>query len=226
MRVAVLQSNYIPWKGYFDIIHKVDTFVFYDDVQFTKNDWRNRNRIKTPSGVQWLTIPVGGDLNRLIQDVVIHDHHWQVKHWKTLQQSYGKTPCFSDCREFLEEIYLGHAWENLSALNRYLIAEISRSFLGITTHFQRSTEFTLTGTKSDRLLSLLQQLNATHYVSGPSASSYIDRELFREAGIEVEYMDYSNYPTYPQSHPPFEHGVSILDLLFHVGSDAPSYIWN
>lgn len=225
MRVAVLQSNYIPWKGYFDIIQRVDTFVFYDDVQFTKNDWRNRNRIKTPSGLQWLTIPVGSDLNRLVQDVAITDHHWQVKHWKTLQQVYGKAPFFPVYREFLEAVYLDRVWDNLSVLNQYLIVEISRLFLGVTTQFRRSSEFALRGAKSDRLLDLLQQLETSQYVSGPSALSYIDSASYSAAGITVEYMNYSGYPPYPQLHPPFEHGVSILDLLFHAGPEAPRYIW-
>src|SRR5579864_7157911 len=106
MRAAVLQSNYIPWKGYFDIIHDVDVFVFYDDVQYTKNDWRNRNRIKTAGGVQWLTVPTGSDINRRICDVSLPDPNWTRKHWRTLHQAYSHAPHFHRYESFLSEIYL------------------------------------------------------------------------------------------------------------------------
>jgi len=224
-QVAVLQSNYIPWKGYFDIIHSVDRFIFYDDVQFTKNDWRNRNRIKTQQGLQWLTIPVGTALNRRIQDVEIPDERWQRKHWKSLCQAYGKAPHFESFRRFFEHVYCERTWTNLAEWNRFLIQHIAREFLGIETEFQLSSEYALDGRKSDRLLDLVRQAGAEVYVSGPSAKSYLDEAAFAESSIKVEYFDYAGYPEYPQFHPPFVHEVSILDLLFHTGADAPYYIW-
>ena len=224
-RVAVLQSNYIPWKDYFDIIHNVDVFIFYDDVQFTKNDWRNRNRIKTQAGIPWLTIPTGIDLNRLICEVRLTDPHWQKKHWKSLLQWYGRCLYFSDYRGFFEDFYLRTRWESLSELNQYLIRHIATSFLGIRTSFRSSTEFALAGRKADRLLELLKQVGTDVYLSGPSGQGYIDARAFQEAGIELEYMDYRGYPEYSQVYPPFVHEVSIVDLLFHVGPDAPYYIW-
>ena len=224
-RVAILQSNYIPWKGYFDIIHDVDLFIFYDDVQYTKNDWRNRNKIKTPKGTEWITIPVGSDANRLICEVDIQDARWQAKHWKTLQQYYGKCKYFAHYQSFFEEVYLGRKWTNLSDLNQYLIRYISREFLNISTEFGDSRNYELSGQKFERLMDLLTKAEATLYVSGPSAKDYVDPSLFIDKGIELMWKDYSGYPEYLQRFPNFEHGVSILDLLFNVGPDASWYIW-
>jgi WbqC-like protein family len=224
-RVAVSQSNYIPWKGYFDLIHDVDTFLFYDDVQFTKNDWRNRNFVKGPAGRQWLSIPVGTDLRRRICDVRMENPRWQRKHWRTLSQLYGKAPFFRDYRGFLEEVYLGREWRKLSELNQLVIRTIARDFLGIRTAFGQASEFPSVGRRRDRLISLLKSVGADVYVSGPAAKAYLDGDVLRAEGIEVVWKDYSGYPAYPQDHPPFEHQVTILDLLFQAGPRAPFYIW-
>ena len=154
LTAAVLQSNYIPWRGYFDLIHDVDVFVFYDDVQYTVNDWRNRNRVKTANGVVWLTIPVGNQNDRRICDVELRDGAWQRKHWMTIEQSYRKAPHFAKCEPFFRSIY-ERAWTSLSELNQTVITSIARDMLGITTTFRDSREFVLEHTKSDRLLSLL-----------------------------------------------------------------------
>lgn len=225
LRVAVLQSNYIPWKGYFDIVHAVDLFVFYDDLQFTKNDWRNRNRIKGTQGPEWLTIPVGQDMNRLICEVELKDHSWQAKHWRTLQQHYGKCAHFARYKAYFEDVYLGRRWTHLSMLNHALIQHISHEFLGLKTRFVDSRSYTLLGQKLDRLLDLVRQTDATSYLSGPAARDYIEPERFTALGIELRWQDYAGYPEYPQRFPPFEHGVSILDLLFNTGPDAPWHIW-
>jgi len=224
-KVAVIQSNYIPWKGYFDIIHDVDLFIFYDDVQYTKNDWRNRNKIKTAHGVHWLTIPVGSTHQRLICEVELANPHWPRKHWATIQQSYSKRPYFKLCQDFFEHVYTEAEWTNLSDLNRFLIRSISSEFLGIKTEFRDSHEFCPAGEKVDRLLDLLQKAGATLYVSGPTAKDYVDEQRFVDAGIELVYKDYSGYPEYPQPFPPFEHKISIVDLLFNCGPEAPYYIW-
>lgn len=223
--VAVLQSNYVPWKGYFDIIHDVDVFVFYDDVQFTKNDWRNRNRIKTAQGVKWLSVPVGAGIGRTIREVEITDAHWQRKHFETLRQSYGKAPHFAHVEPFLEEVYVARQWDNLSALNQFLITSLSRDFLGLSTRFDDSSRYDLRGAKQDRLIELLEAMGTTRYVSGPSGRDYMDVDEFERRGIEVVFKEYSAYPEYPQLHPPFEHRVSILDLLVHAGTEAPRLIW-
>lgn len=222
-RVVVNQSNYLPWKGYFDLISEADVFVFYDDVQFTKNDWRNRNRIKTPKGSEWLSVPVGQSLDRLVCEVKLEDSRWQVKHWKTLEQNYRKAPHFERYRAFFEDVYLKRTWTTLSELNHYLTREIATTFLGLRPEFVDSRRFELTGAKQDRLLGLLKELGASHYVSGPAAKAYIDPRAFAAAGIGLEFKDYSGYPEYAQFHPPFEHAVSIVDTLFHVGPEAPRY---
>lgn len=221
---AVIQSNYIPWKGYFDVIHDVDLFIFYDDVQFTKNDWRNRNKIKTRTGLHWLSVPVGQREDRLICDVEINQPGWEKKHLATLTHTYSRSAHFAEFREFLEEGY-GREWTRLSELNRWFIEEISRRFLGINARFEDSRTYTPSGQKQDRLLDLLQKAGTTRYISGPAAKAYIDPATFEAAGIELVWKDYSGYPEYNQLYPPFEHGVSILDLLFNTGMDAPKYIW-
>jgi hypothetical protein len=224
-KVAVIQSNYIPWKGYFDIIHDVDLFIFYDDVQYTKNDWRNRNKIKTAHGLQWLTIPVGSHNDRLIYQVEPANDYWCGKHWATIQQSYSKARHFQLYQGFFEHVYTELEWTNLSELNQFLIKTVSMEFLGIDTEFRDSREFHPTGGRIDRLLDLLRKVGATGYVSGPTAKDYLDRQRFVDAGIELVYKDYSDYPEYPQLFPPFEHKVSILDLLFSCGPEASYYIW-
>jgi hypothetical protein len=223
--VVVLQSNYIPWKGYFDLVHEADLFIFHDDLQYTKNDWRNRNKIKTPKGAEWMTIPVGTNEHRLICEVTIRDAGWQSTHWNLLKQHYGRCPYFAYYRPFFEEVYLRRRWSNLSEANQFLIRAISTDVLNIDTKFTDSREYRPSGHKLERLLDLVTKAGADRYVSGPSAKDYIDPARFAEAGIELAWKDYSGYPEYRQRFPPFEHAVSILDLIFNAGPDAPWYIW-
>lgn len=225
MRVAISQSNYIPWRGYFDLIHDVDLFVFYDDVQFTTRDWRNRNRIKTPQGLLWLTIPVGSSTHRRISDVQITQHDWQRKHRETLRRCYARAPHYSDVEPFFDAVYTRREWTNLSELNQYTITRIAREYLGISTEFRNASEFVVSGRKQDRILELLHAIGAASYHSGPAAKAYLDPERFQKAGIELVWKDYSGYPEYAQLHPPFEHSVSVLDLLVHTGPGASMYVW-
>lgn len=224
-KIAVIQSNYIPWKGYFDIINDVDIFIFYDDVQFTKNTWRNRNKIKSVNGTNWISIPVGSDLKRLICEVVMTDSKWQEKHWKTIEQFYNKTPFYDLYKDFFKEFYLNKIWTSLSELNQQMIKGISKDILGISTKFEDSRSYNVQGHKMDRLIDLLKKAGADIYVSGPAAENYMNDDLLETNGIKLIYKDYSGYPEYPQLYPPFMHDVSILDLLFNVGPEAPYYIW-
>lgn len=223
-RVAVIQSNYVPWRGYFDLIHDVDLFVLYDDVQYTVNDWRNRNRVKTANGVVWLTIPVGNQNDRRICDVELRDRSWARKHWMTIEQSYRRAPAFPLYGEFFRDIY-ARRWSSLSELNQTLIKTISRDLLGIHTEIRDSREFSLQGGRGERLLSLLQQVGATDYVSGPAAQSYLDVDAYARAGVRVHWKDYRGYPEYPQLHGNFEPGLSILDTLMNCGEQSPEFIW-
>jgi hypothetical protein len=222
--VAVLQSNYIPWRGYFDIIHDVDEFIFHDDLQYTKGDWRNRNVIKTPKGTEWLSVPVGANERRLHCDVRIADRSWAARHWRIIQQHYAKAPYFARFRDCFEAFY-NTPWDNLSAMNQHLTRSISRDLLGIETRFTDSRDYEPQGAKQERLLDLLKKCGATTYISGPAGKDYIEPRRFADAGITIVWKDYNGYPEYPQFFPPFVGGVTILDLLFHVGPDAPKYIW-
>ncbi|MEP7070334.1 MAG: WbqC family protein [Usitatibacter sp.] len=224
-RVAIVQSNYIPWKGYFDLVRHCDEFILYDDVQYTRRDWRNRNRIKTPTGPQWLTIPVevSGKYHQRIRDTRICDPDWGRKHWTTLCHNYAKAPFFGHYRDFFEPLYLGTRETFLSEVNRTFIAAIA-PLVGAHTRLRWSSDYPLAEGRSARLVQLCVACEATLYLSGPAAKGYLDETLFTEAGIRVEWMDYSEYPEYPQLFGPFRHDVSILDLLFNTGPDAVRYM--
>jgi WbqC-like protein family len=224
--LAIVQSNYIPWKGYFDMIRRADEFVLYDDVQYTRRDWRNRNRIKTAQGTQWLTIPVQvkGKYYQTVKDTKISDPDWGRTHWRTLCHCYGNAPHFKGSQELWEPLYLGCRHEFLSDINRAWIAAICGQ-LGIGTRISQSMDYHLhEADPTSRLLEICVQAGASVYLSGPAARSYLDETLFQQAGIEIRYMDYSGYREYPQLYPPFDHAVTVLDLLFMVGPLAPRYL--
>ncbi|MCA9415865.1 MAG: WbqC family protein [Candidatus Omnitrophica bacterium] len=224
-KVAIIQSNYLPWKGYFDMIHRVDTFVFLDDVQYTTRDWRNRNKIKMSDGsAKWISVPVTGGRDQLICEAKIdYSSNWANKHLEALRHSYGETSHFDRYFPAIKEILEGSP-ELLSQLNRALVEKIC-GWLGIGTELRSSKEFGVPGSKDDKLIGIIREVGGDSYLSGPAARDYIVDEKFEKAGIGLEYMDYSHYPTYEQISEPFEHGVTILDLLFMVGEEAPKYIW-
>ncbi|MCU1750417.1 WbqC family protein [Pseudomonas sp. 6D_7.1_Bac1] len=221
-KIAILQSNYIPWKGYFDLIAAVDEFILYDDMQFTKNDWRNRNQIKTPQGVQWLTVPVGQDIRRRIRDVPLVDG-WQIKHWKTLESNYRRAAHFDAIATWLRPLYLETSYSHLTQLNSNLIKAIC-VYLGINTRISCSWDYQMGEGKTERLVDLCRQAGASDYISGPSAKDYLQPELFQAQGIDLHWFDYSDYREYPQLWGPFVHGVSILDLLFNCGTGSKTYM--
>jgi hypothetical protein len=215
-RIAIVQPNYIPWKGYFDLIASCSLFVLYDDVQFTKNDWRNRNLIKTPTGLQWLTVPVGQRISRLVKDVEIIDCKWQKKHWHSLVANYRRAKFAEEIFSLLEPLYLKSHYANLVSLNRAFINVIC-GYLDIRTEIVLSSAFPARQQGSDGVLALCRNLNASVYVSGPAAKSYLRTADFEASGIQVEWFDYSGYPEYPQLWGSFTHEVTILDLLFNCG---------
>jgi hypothetical protein len=228
MIVTILQPSYIPWRGYFHQILRSDLFIFYDDVQYDKHGWRNRNRIKTPNGVQWITIPVlsGGAVTNStpINQIQIDWHRdWNEKHWQMLKQSYSKSPYFKQYAPMLEGFYRQHPIF-LAEFTIELTISLAKE-LGIRhTQFLRSSEITgIEGHKTERLINILTKIDATTYLSGPAAKDYIDEKPFQKAGISLEFMTY-DYPEYPQLFPPSDPNLSIVDLMFMTGNDALQYI--
>jgi hypothetical protein len=224
-RIAIVQSNYIPWKGYFDLIHAVDEFVLFDTAQYTRRDWRNRNRIKTANGLHWLTIPVvsKGRYFDAICEIEVSESDWQERHWRTIAANYGRARHFRQMAPALEALFLSCRETRLSAINLHFLNGIC-PLLGIEPRFSWSSDYQMADGQTDRLVSICVGAGASVYVSGPSASSYIEPEKFATAGIELTYFDYDGYPEYEQLYPPFEHGVSIIDLLLNQGPDAPRYM--
>lgn len=227
-KIAIVQSCYIPWKGYFDLINSVDEFILYDDMQYTKRDWRNRNLIKTKEGLQWLSIPVEvkGKYLQRINETRVSDKTWSRVHWKSILANYSKAKYFHEFQEYFEELYIESENEDyLSQINFKFLKAIC-GLLNIKTKLSWSTDYPVDDSlrKTERLLALCQKADANHYLSGPSAQAYMQTELFDNAGIQLAYMDYSNYRTYQQLFGEFAHGVTILDLIFNVGSEAADYL--
>jgi WbqC-like protein family len=228
VRAVVLQSNYLPWRGYFHLIHDADHFVFYDEVKYTKNDWRNRNRIVTKNRPQWFTIPISKTaVHQKISEVSLPDG-WQEDHFKVLLLAYKRAPFFNQLEPLIFDFYKARKWETLSSFNQYAIRSISR-LLNIQTKFSDSSSYTLEGDRVDRLVNLLMQVGATHYLSGPSAANYLTgkEHLFEEKNITLEYKKYPVYKEYKQNFSPFQPSVSIVDLIAHVHlEDIAGYIWD
>jgi hypothetical protein len=228
MNCVILQPSYIPWRGYFHQIYKADVFIFYDDVQYDKNGWRNRNRIKTRNGPLWLTIPMlhRGSVSEHIPILDMHidwSKDWARKHWLSIQQAYSKSPYFEQYASELEPFFQRKD-ELLVDFTIDLTIVIAR-MLGIKeTRFLRSSTYNTSSAKTGRLVELLTQVGATHYISGPAARDYLDEGQLARVGISLEYMVYQ-YPEYEQLYPPFDPQVSILDLLFMTGPQAGCYIW-
>jgi hypothetical protein len=222
-KIAILQSNYIPWKGYFDIINTVNEFVLFDDAQYTKNDWRNRNKIKTKDGLIWLSIPITRSFKQKIKEAQVNDQKWRPKHWRSISESYANSPFFSYYRHIFEELYLGSNEVYLSKINYAFITAICK-ILNIKTKISWSMDYDILPDKNERLISVCKQIGASEYLTGPSAKNYIDENLFNEAGIRLTFMDYSGYPEYKQNHPPFTHFISIIDLLFNEGPNAKNFM--
>lgn len=220
-KIAILQSNYIPWKGYFDMIASVDEFILYDDMQYTRRDWRNRNQIKTPQGVQWLTVPVlvKGKYHQKIRETEIDGTDWSAAHWRILEQNYRRAPYFSEIAQWLKPLYLNRSYSHISELNRALIQAIC-DYLCIKTVITNSWDYTLLDGKTERLADLCFQAGGTEYISGPAARNYIEEHIFEDMGIRLSWFDYAGYPEYPQLWGEFAHGVTILDTLFNCGAET------
>jgi len=225
MKIGIIQPNFIPWRGYFDFIRDLDHFVLLDDVQYTRADWRNRNRLRTASGGSaWLTVPVLHKTGQIIRDVQIdNSQRWRDKHLSTFAHTYGKSPGFRLAVDLLEDAY-AHHFTHLWELDLHLIREIA-SALGISTPISLSSDLKTENGKNERLISITRHLGGTHYLSGPKARAYLKEEAWIRAGIQLEFKTYSEYPLYPQISEPFDPFVSILDLLAMTGPEAAHHIW-
>lgn len=215
--LVVLQPSYLPWLGYFDQMLKADVFVWYDDVQFDKNGWRNRNRIKGLKGPLWLTVPVfhSGRARQLICDVEIdYRQPWRRKHMTSIRQMYTGAPFLDDMLPRLRDV-LERSWDSLADLD---IAAIDwfAEVLEIKTPRYRSSLLGIGGDRSERLLNLCEHFGAKRYLSGDAAKAYLDVDLFRKRGIEVVWHGYQ-HPHYAQLHGAFVPYLSALDLVLNEG---------
>ena len=219
--VVVLQPGYLPWLGFFDQLRRADVFVYYDDVQYDKHGWRNRNRIKTQTGPQWLTVPVrhGGEGFPRIVDVEIDGRTpWARKHTASIRQAYARAPFLGRYMPALEEM-LHRKWERLVDLD-FACAGLIADWLGIERRIQRSSAVGVTGERTERLVNICRHFGAGRYLSGDSAQSYLDVAAFQAHGIAVEWQQYA-HPAYPQLHGAFVPYMSAIDLVLNCGPEAP-----
>jgi len=225
-KIIITQSNYIPWKGYFDGMNMVDELIIYDDMQYTKRDWRNRNMIKTKDGLKWLSIPVEvkGKFFQKINETKVSENNWAKSHWMTIIHNYSKAPYFNLYKDFFKNLYKEAANEEYLSKVNYIFLKGICELLDIKIKISWSSDFVLAEGKTERLVDLCKQVGATDYYSGPAAKGYMDESLFEKENINVHYFDYSNYPEYQQQFDAFQHNVTILDLLFNTGQDAKKYM--
>jgi hypothetical protein len=225
VRICIIQSCYIPWKGFFDLIGRCDEYVVLDSAQYVKRHWHNRNRIKTANGIEWLTIPVitKGRFEQPIDQVEI-EKPWADKHWRALELAYNRAPFFEQLAPTVKSWYERAEKEmRLTDVNAIFLHSIV-GLLGLRTRIIRDTAYPAEGSKTARLLNIARTAGATHYLSGPSARNYFDEAIFKAAGIRTEWISYEGYPEYKQLHCGFDHAVTAIDLLFNTGPEARRYI--
>jgi len=229
---AILQSNYIPWRGYFDLIRRVDVFVLYDCVQYTKDDWRNRNRIKTPAGSRWLTIPVAtsGRFGQTVDQVEVATEAWVERHIATIRDNYdGAAGWEAQGAWLVETLREAARSRRLSQINEWLLRRICDR-LGIdSAKIVRSERIIpsaelMPRERTSRLVDLCRALEVTEYFSGPAARAYLDESRFGAAGLALTWMAYPDYPVYPQRFGAFEPRLSIIDLLLNVPDGHAAYL--
>lgn len=220
MRIGILQPGYLPWLGFFEQVYKSDVFIIYDDVQYDKHGWRNRNRIKSANGIQWLTVPVltTGKNKPLIKDVMIDNHlNWQKKHITSIRNNYGKAEYFKDYIEIFDKVY-SKKWDFLIDLDIELIDRLCKA-LGLNRQIRFSSELGICGDRIQRLIGICKLFNADVFYEGESGKNYIDEENFKNEGITIEYQTY-HHPTYKQLYGDFIPYMSIIDLLFNEGDKS------
>jgi len=223
-KIIITQSNYIPWKGYFSAMREATHLVLYDDMQYTKRDWRNRNMLITPNGPKWLSIPIDvkGKYHQKINEAQVNDINWGHNHWNFIKNNYIKSPYFKEYQHHFIDLYLNPTSSYLSDINLDFIKKII-TLLEIDIKVIPSKEFNLKGDKTEKLVNVCKELNAGKYYTGPAAKNYIDESLFTNNNIEIEYYNFSGYPEYKQQWEGFSHAVSILDMFFNLGPKTIEY---
>jgi hypothetical protein len=221
MVIGILQPGYLPWLGFFEQMYRSDVFVIYDDVQYDKEGWRNRNRIKTANGVQWLSVPVSfkfSDVPLISQVKIDNKVNWRKKHLTSIRQNYAKAPCLRDYIGFFEEVY-AREWDGLLDLDLFLIAELAR-FLGMENKtIYQSSRLNIQGGRIERLIKLCKHFGADTFYEGYAGKNYIDESAFLDQGIKVEYQNYQ-HPVYRQLYNEFVSHLSVVDLLFNHGRES------
>ena len=219
MIVAVHQPQYLPWLGYFDKINRADIFVLLDNVQFKKNEWQNRNRIKTANGRQWLTVPVMYKYPQLINEVEINNKDkWQHRQRQAIISNYKKAPCWSLLEEFFEEIF-SSKWQYISQLNIHVVKRLA-GLLGITTPIHVASELgEFPEDPDERLIALTRHFNADTYLAGGGGKGYMDMEKYTQNGIKVIFQEYE-HPVYDQLFGAFEPFMSVVDLIYNHGEKS------
>jgi hypothetical protein len=216
--VVVLQPAYLPWLGFFDQILRADVLVFYDDVQFDKGGWRNRNRIKSPNGPHWLTVPIRhAGCQSILEVEIANQIPWARKHVKTMRQFYAKAPYLKCYLPELEEL-LQRRWDRIVDLNIAVI-EMMCVWLGLGRQTFRASELRIEGERSQRLLNFCLRFGANRYLSGAAAKNFLDVDLFTLRNIDVQWQGYK-HPAYPQQHGEFVPCLSALDLLLNCGDES------
>lgn len=223
MIVAVHQPQYLPYLGYFDKIDRADIFVLLDNVQFKKNEWQNRNKIKTAQGWQWLTVPVKYQYPQLISEVTINNTvKWQHKQKQAILTNYKKAPHFNCLEEFFEEIF-SRSWELISQLNISVVRRLVE-VLGIDTALHAGSALgEFPQDPDERLIAITKHFGADNYLAGSGGSQYMDLDKYKKAGIEVVFQEY-NHPKYSQLFGVFEPYMSVIDLIFNHGDRSLSIL--
>ena len=227
--IVIIQSNYIPWRGYFAMIAQADELILLDSVQYTKNDWRNRNIIKTPAGPQWLTIPVVRRFPQAIDQARIAGTDWAERHIRAIEQNYRRARAFDETSSWLfSRLRTAADFSLLTEVNAWLLGEICRR-LAITSTIRRCTDIfsredLANMEPTERLVHLCNATGATRYLTGPAARDYLREDEFEQAGIDVKWMDYDWLPEYPQCWGKFTPKVSVIDLLLNCGNSSPEFL--
>ncbi len=218
MRIAIHQPHFLPWLGYLDKIDRADLFVVLDTVQFKKNEWQNRNKVRTSQGWQWLTVPVRHKFGQALNQVDINQNaEWRAKHLRAMKLHYSRAPYLDQYFDGMREIYQ-RSWERLADLNLAVIRWLLKAF-GISTPIQLASEMCLREEPTDRLIDICQAVGATHYLAGPGAHAYMDVARFQASGVMLEVQEFK-HPVYRQCYEPFLSGMAALDVLLTCGGEA------